>query len=248
MNLSSPSGTEDRGSKVGTADEESADLSITDDETLERFDAFCKEVAREVRHKAAALGHPAEYEYLRQYPFILDRYRKVVPAWTDTNMDSVERACCDDSVELELSEINRIRKHFDEPPLDFIPEVQGRMRFAPPKPKTRPPHDEQAAAFLAWAKEEISNVHHQARARGLAPQVVLNQCPWMRVSRIQRHFPDLNPAWCLRQLELCLYTYAPKTYDEERIKALRACSDVVQEVGAEIEAAVASSKKPDFKQ
>lgn len=221
---------------------------MTDAETMERFDAFCKEVAREIRHEAAARGCPAEYVYLRKYPFILERYKKVVPEWTDTNMWSVENACCDDTVTLDLAEINRIRHQFDEPPLDFIPEVEGRMIFSAPKPKSPGSSDEQTLKYYAWLREEIAGVYHSAAARGVSARSILFECPWMTVGRIVRHFPALNPAWCLREMEWHLLSMKPTSLDPERVKALKTWHGTVADVATEIERGIREDGDPPLKQ
>lgn len=218
------------------------------DEELDRFDAWRKEEARRIRHRAAAFGHPAEYEYLKQYPFILERYREIVPTWGTANMDSVLREACDDSIELDLAEINRIRKEWDEPPLDFIPDVVGEMRFDPPKPKVRPPPDEQERQFYEWAREEVSRAYHYAKATGCTPSEAVFLCPWMVVGRIVRHFPAFNPAWCLRQLEFCLTWMRPEDLDPVTIESMKSWHTAIQETGEAIEKLAAQKKDPGLKQ
>lgn len=223
---------------------------MSDDAEMERFHVWCREEGRKLRHKAAALGHPAEYEYLTQYPFILERYKQVVPTWGTMNMESVLREACDDSQEMDLAEINRIRKEWDYPPLDFIPDVVGEMRFDPPKPKTRPPPDVQEAAFFEWAREEVSRAYHYAAATGRKPDEAMFQCPWVVVGKVVRHFPAFNPAWCLWQLSLCLMWMRPEDLNPATVESMRSWHTTVTEVGEEIAkmATAAEKKDKDLKQ
>jgi hypothetical protein len=217
----------------------------TNDEEMGRFNAWCREEALVIRHHAAALGHPAEYEYLTNYPFILERYKQVVPEWGTMNMDSVLSEACDDSIPLDLVEINRIRAEIDEPALDFVPEVQGRCEFGPsPTPKTRPGVDEQTKQFYAWAKDQISGAYHSAAARGTDPRAELFSCPWILVGRVVRHFPALNPAWCLRTMDFSLEWMRPEVLDQQRIENIRSWTTTFKEVGDELDKRIAEADKP----
>lgn len=222
-------------------------MPTIDDDEMKRFNVWCAEEARKLRHRAAALGHPVEYEYLRNYSFILDRYKEVVPNWGTMNMESVLHAGCDDSCELDLAEINRIRKEWDEPALDFIPDVVGRMRFSPPKPKVPRPHDEQQARFYTWAREQVEHAYHVAEARGIDVHTALEGGSWLTARHIERHFPGLRVSWCLQTLSMSLAWTPRPAIDAAKVANIREWSQTIQETGDAIAKLAAKEPKSEHK-
>jgi hypothetical protein len=218
----------------------------TSDE-FERFQVWSREQARGLRHLAAARGWPAEYAFLRRRDQIEALLRRDFPGLLHM-LDCVESDCCRGDIQLDIAEINRIREDDGRPPLDFIPEVEDRPRFPPPKPKQPRTKDEEMELFHVWMVKKVSDAYHSAAARRTSAREEMFAVPSFLVGDIMRRFPALNPAWCLEQLDTGLMFYRPEKLDPERVKNLKAWSDTFKEAGDQIEGRVAAASKPPIKQ
>lgn len=214
---------------------------------LDRFHAWSLERAREVRHIAAALGWPAEYAFLRHRDHIEALLRRDFPG-AGHMLDCVGSDCERCDIEMDLAEINRIRDEDGLPPLDFVPDVEARPRFPPPKPKVPPPPDEVASQFHQWMVKQVSTAYHAAAARRTTAEDEMSRLPYILVGEIMRRFPTLNPAACLRDLFDGLMFYRPETIDQKRVEFIREWSGLVFEVADKIEASMAATTTDALKQ
>lgn len=213
------------------------------DEEHKRLNDWRAARIREIRHQAAALGRPAEYEYLKRYARLHSEFRRDFPGVSTLILDMLGDTCCLELDPLNLDEINRIRMEFDEPPLDFVPEVVGRMDYRVPAPKLRPDAEAQESKFYEWARDQVCTAYHVAAATGKSPDEALLSCPWILVGKIVRHFPALNPAWCLFQLRFRVAIDRPATLDPLRVAGIKSWHGTVNDVAEEVQKFAAQKDK-----
>lgn len=103
-------------------------------EQWQHFELWCKEEALAVRHRAAAMGEPVEYAFLRTRHILAQKMGELFPGWQEHWVDKVWHAAEDDRRQLSLEAINSLRAETKYPPLKSIPVLVVRCDFPVPMP------------------------------------------------------------------------------------------------------------------
>lgn len=93
------------------------------DSSFKAVEAWCAKKAVGIRHRAAALGHPVEYVYLKEWKSLEREAREEFGPRSSMAADFVEGHCYDSDTPLSLEEVNKIRAQSRLPPLEAIPRL-----------------------------------------------------------------------------------------------------------------------------
>lgn len=99
------------------------------------FDAWCSEVAKDIRIRAVAMGQTVEYAFLRRATILWREMAEKCPTIGNAMFDSVERACYDHDYEPNLDAINKYRASIGFPPLTVLPPLRMKEDYKMPMPE-----------------------------------------------------------------------------------------------------------------
>jgi hypothetical protein len=209
------------------------------DEEWERFNAWCREEAAEIRNYAAAFGETVEYRYLKVGHILRLKMRERFPNLTEMLIDSVWSECRNPDLPLDLVQINKHRAKFEYPAIGFIPPLRLEEEHRAPMPGDAPePPPPPGPSFYEWAVAKLILIRHSAVAKGADVEREFLETQPMLINAIYRNFPDMGPAMGLTFMRMWVHdkavTEAP--LDEERLRGMRLWCGALQEVADEVEA------------
>ena len=211
---------------------------MTDNPDLERFNAWCRETATDIRNRAAAFGETAEYVYLKRQYILVLTMREKFPTLPELMFDCVEHDCYDPDIPLDLVEINKHRAKLDFPALGFIPTLRLKEEHRAPMPgdvpECPPPP---GPSFHEWAVKKLIGIRHSAVAKGRDVVQEFLELQPMYINDIQRNFPEMGAPMGLTFMRMWVTSkeVMEAPLDETQIRASRAWHGALTDVAKDVE-------------